>query len=77
MPLAALHSENDKFYLLVPETTQTILGTQTIARRLDVEVIEKNDTYAALDGVFTHNQRFLLYSSKPVNPGDRIRQVIS
>lgn len=77
VPLTALHSENDKFYLLVPETTQTILGPQTIARRLEVEVIEKNDTYAALDGVFGHNQRFLLYSSKPVNPGDRIRQVIS
>lgn len=77
VPLGALHSENGSFYLLVPETVQTILGPQMTARRMDVTVIEKNDTYAALEGSALRSQRYLLYSSKPVNPGDRIRQELS
>lgn len=75
VPLGALHSDNNNFYLLVPETTQTILGPQTVARRLDVTVLEKNDAYAALD--CPRDQRYLLYSSRPVSPGDRVRQELT
>lgn len=78
VPLSALHAENDNYYLLVPETVQTILGPQMTVRRLDVTVLEKNETYAALDGGSSlRDQRYLTYSSKPVNPGDRIRQEVS
>lgn len=77
VPISALRSENDVYFLLVPETTQTILGPQTILRRVEVTVIERNESYAAIDGFPARDKRFVLYSSKPVNAGDRVRQELS
>lgn len=78
VPLSALHEENGNYYLLVPQVTQTVLGTETIATRLDVRIQEKNETYAALtDGALANGQKYLTYSSKPVKAGDRIRQEVA
>ena len=74
MPLSALRGENGAYFLLVPEEEKGILGTEPVARRMDVTVLEKNDSYAALDGsLFFSDQKFLTSTSKPVEAGDRIR----
>ena len=74
VPLSALRGENGAYFLLVPEEEKGILGTEPVARRMDVTVLEKNDSYAALDGsLFFSDQKFLTSTSKPVEAGDRIR----
>lgn len=74
VPLSALRGENGAYFLLVPEESRGILGTELVARRMDVSVLEKNDSYAALDSsLFFSDQKFLTSTSKPVEAGDRIR----
>lgn len=74
VPLSALHEENGSYYLLVPRETDTVLGKDLVAARLDVTVLEKNESYAALDeGGLLRGQKFLTYSNKAVRAGDRIR----
>lgn len=74
VPLSALRGENGAYFLLVPEESRGILGTELVARRVDVSVLEKNDSYAALDSnLFFSDQKFLTSTSKPVGAGDRIR----
>ncbi len=74
VPLSALHEENGGYYLLVTQEKAGLLGTEITAARQDVTVIEKNDTYAAIEsGALDWGQGFLATSSKPVSVGDRIR----
>ena len=74
VPLSALHEENGSYYLLVPQENQTILGTELAAARLDVTVLEKNESYAALaEGALLPGQKFLTDPNKPVGAGDRVR----
>lgn len=74
VPLSALRGETGAYFLLVPDEEQGILGTELVARRVDVTVLEKNDSYAALDSsLFFSDQKFLTSTSKPVGAGDRIR----
>lgn len=74
VPLSVLHEENGAYYLLVPRETDTVLGKDLVADRLDVMVLEKNESYAALaEGSLLRGQKFLTYSNKAVRAGDRIR----
>lgn len=74
VPLSALRGETGAYFLLVPSEEKGILGTELVARHMDVSVLEKNDSYAALDsGLFFSDQKFLTSTSKPVGAGDRIR----
>lgn len=74
VPLSALHEDNGAFYLLVVREQAGLLGTQTTAARLDVTVLEKNETMAAIQpGALDRGQGFLAASGKTVSAGDRIR----
>lgn len=74
VPLSALHEEGGKFFLLVVQEKAGFLGTELTAARKDVVVLEKNETYAAIEpGALERGQGFIDYSSKPVSVGDRIR----
>lgn len=74
VPLSALHEENGAYFLLVTKEKAGLLGTELCAARLDVAVLEKNETYAAIEqGALDWGQKFLAGSTKPVSAGDRIR----
>lgn len=74
VPLSALHEDNGSYYLLIFRENTGILGTELTAERLTVEVLDKNDTDAALaEGTLAQGQKFLTDSSKPVEAGDRVR----
>lgn len=74
VPLSALHEENGVYYLLVPRETQGILGKQLTADRLNVSVLEKNESYAALDEMMlAPGQKYLISNGKKVEADDRIR----
>lgn len=73
VPLDALHSDGIKTYVLAISDKKTALGSETIAERIDVVVEDKNDTYAAISSNFESDQKLILSTNKPIQPGDRVR----
>lgn len=74
VPLETLHYDNQQAYVLVAEESQTVLGTEMTARRVDVTVLDKNEKYAAIqDGDLTPEQKLVQSSDRSVEPGGRIR----
>lgn len=74
VPLSALHEDNGVYFLLAAREKMSVLGTQTVAARVDVTILEKNDTMAAIEtGAMDSEQGFLAASGKAVNAGDRVR----
>lgn len=75
VPLAAVRPDSEGYYVLVLSEENTILGTQTIARKVTVTVQDKNEQYAAIDGGgnIDYDARIIVSSTKPVNDGDMVR----
>lgn len=73
VPLTALHSDGDKYYVYVINEKDTILGTETAVDKVQVEILDKNNEQVAIDGTFSWDQKFVLTSSKTLRDGDRVR----
>ncbi|MGN0203180.1 MAG: biotin/lipoyl-binding protein [Coprococcus sp.] len=73
VPLNVLHSDGEKYYVYVINEKETILGTETAVDKVQVEILDKNNELAAIDGYFSWNQQFVLSSSKSLRDGDRVR----
>lgn len=73
VPLNALHSDGEKYYVYVINEKETILGTETAVDKVEVEVLDKNNELAAIDGYFSWDQKFVTNSSKTLRNGDRVR----
>ena len=73
VPLTVLHSDGDKYYVYVINEKDTILGTETAVDKVQVEILDKNNEQAAIDGTFSWDQKFVLTSSKTLRDGDRVR----
>lgn len=73
IPLEALHQEEgNQYYVYTTDEKKTILGTEVIARRVDVTVEYKGDRYAAVKALSV-DQNILLSSSKQISDGGRIK----
>lgn len=75
VPLGALHSDGDKYYVYVINEKDTILGTETAVDKVQVDILDKNNEQAAIEGSFSWGQQFVLISSKTLRNGDRVRLV--
>lgn len=74
IPVEALHMENSKYYVLVAEEKETVLGTELTAARKDVVVKDKNSTYAALEGSsLLPDDLIITGSDRNIGAGSRIR----
>ena len=74
IPLSALYADNDKNYVLLIRETETILGTELSVVRQEVTVRDKNEGSAALeDGSLGANDQFVVFSSKEISSGDKVR----
>lgn len=73
IPIGALRMDDRNYFVLIPEEKETVLGSELVARKVSVEILEKNDALAAVkeDGLFT-GQSVIVSTSKPVEDGDRI-----
>lgn len=75
IPLEALHkdsNQNDYVFLLVE--TEGILGTELSVRKQLVQVLDKNDKYAAIDpGTLDAEEKVITYATKEMNEGDIVR----
>ncbi len=73
IPLSALRGGASQYYVLVAEDSDSILGTVRRAVRVDVTLLAQDGTKAAIqEGL---SEAVIAQSNKPVQAGDRIREV--
>lgn len=74
IPLGAIHTEQNETYVYVAEERDTALGTQLFARKVKVNVLEKNDTWAALEeGALSEDDWVITDTDSYVQAGERVR----
>ena len=74
VPATAVYQDNNKAYVYLVQKEDTILGKQEVARKMEIKVLEKNGTYAALDpDVLDSESRIVAESDRFVESGDRVR----
>lgn len=76
VPLTALYSDNNRDYVLLIRETETILGTELSVIKREVAVVDQNESNAALEnGALEEADRFVVYASKEIMPGDKVRRL--
>ena len=73
VPLSVLHSDGTDYFVYAVTTKDSVLGSETTVAKVQVEILDKNNEYAAIDGYFDWDQKFVLTSNKTLNDGDRVR----
>lgn len=74
VPSTAVYQADGKNYVLMVQTESTVLGEQEVARKMEVKVLEKNESYAALDdSVVDEKSKIITDSDRYVKTGDRVR----
>jgi len=58
---------------LIVSQKEGILGNELQATRLDVTVIDKDTSTAAVEGAITYEDQIIIGSNKDITQGDRIR----
>ena len=75
IPLEALRQEGNNFYILVISDRETVLGEEQYAEKIPVEILKKDDKYAAVkDFTITTDQDIITETNKIVEAGDRVRK---
>ena len=73
IPAAALHlREKDQYYVNVAEKRSAILGEEWAVRQVDVELLEKNEKYAAVEGI-SPEQEIVTEASHTLEDGSRVK----
>ncbi|MBS6195554.1 MAG: hypothetical protein KH828_08245 [Clostridiales bacterium] len=75
VPVSALYGNSSEQYILMAKEEATTLGMQTVVVEVPVKVLEKNDTYAAVEGSFEQNSKVILRAGKSISDGERVKVV--
>lgn len=73
VPLSALRGASGDQYVLIMEERQTVLGSEKVARRVNVTVSDSNDSRAAVTGALQSQDKVITGSTKNIVEGDRVR----
>lgn len=75
VPLAALHlDERNQPYVLTYDEQDSVLGKELRARKVSVNILDQNESYAALaDGSISSQDGVIVFADKAVDDGSRIR----
>lgn len=74
IPLAALHEEEgNKFYLYTVENEETVLGEEARVQKVDVKLLDKNNSFAAVEGVLG-SEEVIFDSSRNLEEGTKVRR---
>jgi len=73
IPMMALRQDSDSYFVYVMQTTQTLMGIDKRAARVDVYIEKTDGRYAAVSGGLSSNDQVILSSSKPLSDGDSVR----
>lgn len=74
IPLDALHTEDYEKFVYYIEKQETILGTELVAKKRKVKVLDKDEEFAALEeGTFTEEELLIVNADKKYSVGSRVR----
>ncbi len=73
VPVDALHTNGTRNYVLVLEEKETVLGTEYVARQVNVTVEAQDASYVAVKGELTSEDQIITGSNKNVEKGDVVR----
>lgn len=74
IPIRSLREDGmGQTYVLIVSQKEGILGNELQATRLDVTVIDKDTSTAAVEGAITYEDQIIIGSNKDITQGDRIR----
>lgn len=74
VPLSALYQNDSSTYVYLIEEQNTILGVEMTARKVKVKVMDKDESYAALEAdALTDEEKFIVEADKDVKDGARVR----
>lgn len=74
LPLTAIHAEQSKYFVYVLEKEDTVLGEETVARKVNVSIVEKNGEYVALsDGSLSEDDSVIVESDTMLANGEKVR----
>lgn len=75
IPISALYTENQEDFVYYIEKQETILGTELVAKKRKVKVLDKDEKFAALDGgSFTEDELLIVGFDKEFETGTRVRE---
>lgn len=73
LPLTAIRQDSKGYYCLGIRTVDTILGEEIKAERINITLLEQDDTQAAVNGAIQPDTKIIVASEKDVLAGDRVR----
>ena len=73
VPNSALRNDNNGDYILIVEAKSSPLGNRYIATRVDVTILAKDDTQAAISGGINGWEYVITTASAPIKAGDQVR----
>jgi hypothetical protein len=73
IPLSALRQDNDGDFIYVVNQQEGSLGTQISVKRVDVYVLDQDNTRAALQAGITQRDLIVARSDRDIQDGDRVR----
>ena len=75
IPVQALYEEQSGYYVLLLREQQGVMGQELVAERIEVQVLDKNSTNAAIqEGLLTAEQEIIRVSSRSIGDGSRVRR---
>ena len=69
----SLYADGPQTYLLLVRERETALGLEQTAERVDVTVLEQNESQAAVSGAVSSDDLVVTDTDKPLSSGDRVR----
>lgn len=73
LPLTAIRQDSRGYYCLGIRTADSILGEEARAERINITLLNQDDTQAAVEGAIQSDTRIIVTSEKDVLAGDRVR----
>lgn len=73
LPLTAVRQDSRGYYCLGIRTADSILGEEVRAERINITLLDKDDTQAAVEGAIQPDTKIIVTSEKDVLAGDRVR----
>ncbi len=74
VPRSAVHTEQGNHYVYVIEERETVIGTQFFTRKVQIQILDKNSSYAAVqEGSLGAAERVVTAAERYIQAGDRVR----
>ncbi len=75
IPVSALNQDDKGDFIYTTETKSTVLGDELTARKIYVDILDKNEEYAAVSsGTITDNMDIIITADREIEEGNRVRK---